>query len=216
MDWLTALQSSTLAMALRDSAWLYLTVRVAHLLGAALMVGAIVPLDLRLLGLWRRVSPAPLGRVLRSCAAVGLIVAIVSGSLLFVVSPVRYADSDVFVGKMVLVGLGGANRSLRRAYASPSRLLSRSMARCAGNGRSPCQAAQRRLGRASRPLSGASEAPAGRRCGSCEGHVSCFTSRLRFRAQPMGQDKAQAAAKGRSLGQACNAGLAHWLGSPRA
>jgi len=32
----------------------------------------------------------------------------------------------------------------------------------------------------------------------------------------MGQDKAQAAAKGRSLGQAYNAGLAHWLGSLRA
>lgn len=117
MDWLTALQSSVLAAALRGSVPFYLSVRVAHLLGVALMIGAIVPLNLRLLGLWRWVSPALLGRVLRGCAAAGLIVAIVSGALLFVANPARYAASDLFLAKMVLVGLGGANALLASRIA---------------------------------------------------------------------------------------------------
>ena len=72
-----------LAEWLRFSRWGYAAVNALHIFGIALLVGAIVPLDLRLLGLWRSVELAPLYRMLSRIAAAGLLLAIASGALLF-------------------------------------------------------------------------------------------------------------------------------------
>lgn len=48
-QWLAALEATELARALRDSVWIYPLVNAGHILGVALLVGSIVPLDLRLL-----------------------------------------------------------------------------------------------------------------------------------------------------------------------
>ena len=48
-----AVEASAVASFLRQSHWTYPAVNAAHLLGIALLVGAIVPMDLRLMGLWR-------------------------------------------------------------------------------------------------------------------------------------------------------------------
>lgn len=45
-----ALEASTWATALSGSLWVYPLINAGHLLGIALLVGAIVPMDLRLLG----------------------------------------------------------------------------------------------------------------------------------------------------------------------
>ena len=56
---LAAVEASGLATALRFSrGWGYAAVNTAHVLGVALLVGAAVPLALRLLGLWRGVPLA--------------------------------------------------------------------------------------------------------------------------------------------------------------
>ena len=52
-DWAAALEATALATGLRNSVWSYPLVNAAHILGVALLVGSIVPLDLRLLGAWR-------------------------------------------------------------------------------------------------------------------------------------------------------------------
>ena len=57
-DWLGGLEATALARALRDSVWTYPMINAGHILGVALLVGAIVPLDLRLLGVWRS-APHP-------------------------------------------------------------------------------------------------------------------------------------------------------------
>jgi hypothetical protein len=101
-----AVEGLALAEWLRFSRWGYAAVNALHILGIALLVGAIVPLDLRLLGLWRSVELAPLYRMLSRAAAAGLLLAIASGALLFSVRATEYADGALFRAKMVLVILG--------------------------------------------------------------------------------------------------------------
>ena len=109
--WLTALQGSELALALRFSRWGYAFVKTAHILGIALLVGAIVPLDLRLLGLWSGIERAVLLRVLVPVAATGLALAVTAGFLLFSTRAVDYAALPLFRIKLLLI-LAGSSSAL--------------------------------------------------------------------------------------------------------
>ncbi|WP_445398454.1 hypothetical protein [Zobellella sp. An-6] len=124
-DWLVALEATALAGALRNSVWVYPLVNAAHILGVALLVGAIVPLDLRLLGAWRSVALAPLWRVLTRTAGAGLALAIVCGSLLFITRATEYAASGLFISKMAVVAMGTANALALRWVrpVDPERIL---------------------------------------------------------------------------------------------
>jgi len=116
-EWFAALEATALAAALRNSVWTYPLVNAAHILGVALLVGSIVPLDLRLLGLWRSVPLALLWGVLTRTAGAGLVLAIVFGVLLFITRATEYTASNFFIAKMVVVGLGTANALLLRILA---------------------------------------------------------------------------------------------------
>lgn len=126
---LAAVAAWDVAVWLRQARLGYALVNTAHVLGIALLVGAIVPLDLRLLGLWPRVDRAALVAVLVPMAACGLALALVSGGLLFAVRAPSYAALPVFALKQGLVGLGVASAlalHLRHGpalrSASPARL----------------------------------------------------------------------------------------------
>jgi hypothetical protein len=107
--WLAALEATPLAGTLRGSVWAYPLVNTAHILGVALLVGSMIPLDLRLLGAWRSVPLTPLWRVLTRTASAGLGLAVVFGTLLFITRATEYAASGLFLSKMVVVGIGTAN-----------------------------------------------------------------------------------------------------------
>ncbi len=113
-EWLAGLEATALAAALRDSVWVYPLVNAGHILGVALLVGSIIPLDLRLLGAWRSVPLAPLWQVLTRTAASGLALAVVFGSLLFITRATEYAASGFFIAKMVVVGAASANALVLR------------------------------------------------------------------------------------------------------
>ena len=98
--------------ALRNSTLAYPLVNAGHILGVALLIGGIVPLDLRLLGLWRRYPVMVFVDVLRVTSAFGLGLAVVCGSLLFATAAVDYAGSILFRVKMVVVLLGVSNALL--------------------------------------------------------------------------------------------------------
>lgn len=98
-----AIQASSLSQTLRASLWLYPLVNTGHVLGIALLFGAIVPLDLRLLGCWRSVPLAPLVRVLVPVAIAGLALAIGSGVLLFATRPIDYVVEPLFLVKFALL-----------------------------------------------------------------------------------------------------------------
>jgi hypothetical protein len=113
---LTALQQADPVAALRASRWVYPLVNATHIAGLALLFGAIVPLDLRLLGAWPGVPLGPLARVLVPAAMAGLLLAAASGLLLFSVSAATYAATPLFLAKLGLIAAAVANAlALRRS-----------------------------------------------------------------------------------------------------
>ena len=111
---LTALQAAEPVAALRTSRWIYPLVNAGHIAGLALLFGAILPLDLRLLGAWRSVPLHHLARVLVPVAMAGLALAAVTGLLLFSVSAVKYAGIALFPVKLGLIAAAAANALLLR------------------------------------------------------------------------------------------------------
>lgn len=104
-----ALQASAGSEALRASVWLYPLVNTLHLVGLALLFGAIAPLDLRLLGAFRRVPLAPLAATLVPVATAGLPLALVSGALMFVTRPLDYLAEPLFGLKLGLLAMAVLN-----------------------------------------------------------------------------------------------------------
>lgn len=119
---LAALEATELARLLRNSVYAYPLINTAHLLGVAILVGAIIPLDLRLLGAWPSVPLAPLWLVLPRTAGTGLVLAIFFGLLLFTTRATEYAASSLFIAKMVLVSAAAINALVMHRIAS-KRLL---------------------------------------------------------------------------------------------
>jgi hypothetical protein len=97
------------AIWLQRSATAYLFVNAAHILGIAVLLGAILPLDLRLLGFFRRFPIEVLGPFLVRVAAVGLSLALLSGAWLFSVKPDEYLANAAFRWKLVLLALALVN-----------------------------------------------------------------------------------------------------------
>jgi hypothetical protein len=106
---LLALENLAFVSALRNSTLMYPLVNTGHILGIALLIGGIIPLDLRLLGLWRQYPVMVFVDVLRTTAAIGLGLAFVCGALLFATAAADYAGSMLFQVKMVLVLMGVLN-----------------------------------------------------------------------------------------------------------
>lgn len=112
VELLEGIAAFPLASAMRRSAVLYLVVNAAHILAIALLVGAIVPLDLRLLGFFGSASLDVLAPFLSRAAAVGLALAVVTGFCLFSVRPSVYASNPAFLTKLALLGVGAVNALL--------------------------------------------------------------------------------------------------------
>ena len=110
LDWLPGwIAGSALATALKGSATLYLFVNAAHILSIGMLFGAILALDLRLLGLARAVPLAAVAPYLSRIAATGLALAIATGLCLFSVRPAEYAANPAFLAKLGLIALGLVN-----------------------------------------------------------------------------------------------------------
>lgn len=104
---LAGLEGSVLAQTLRSGRWSYAAVNTAHIFGIALLFGAIVPLNLRLLGVWHgRMELQALARVLVPVAATGLSLALVAGFFLFSARAGDYADNPFFLAKLTLATAG--------------------------------------------------------------------------------------------------------------
>jgi hypothetical protein len=109
MDWLAWLSGLPPAVALRQSSLLYLLVNAAHILSIGLLIGAIVPLDLRLIGIVRGGPVSVLAPFLVRVAATGLLLAVMTGLLLFSVKPQEYISNPAFLTKLGLLTVGLIN-----------------------------------------------------------------------------------------------------------
>ena len=101
-----ALEGSALAQALRSSRWGYAAVNAAHIFAIALLIGSVVPLNLRLLGVWRGISREAVVRVLAPVAASGLILALLTGPLLFSVRAQEYSGMGFLQAKLIFIAVG--------------------------------------------------------------------------------------------------------------
>lgn len=117
LEWLS---EGIVAQALTASPVLYIFANAAHILSIGLLVGAILPLDLRLLGLFKRTPLQLLGPFLTRTAATGAVLAILTGMVLFTVRANEYVGNPAFLTKMGLLAAGIANVALLR-IASPWR-----------------------------------------------------------------------------------------------
>lgn len=109
MEIFAALEQSSLGVAVRSSSLLYPVANVAHVLGTILLVGPILMLDLRLLGLSRRIPLRLMAQHLLPWSIFGLLVMIASGFLLFTAEATAYAVNSVFQLKAVLIAAGILN-----------------------------------------------------------------------------------------------------------
>lgn len=90
------------------SSWIWPTMEVLHFIGLSLMLGALLIIDLRLAGLFRRINIAATHRIL-PWVFVGFTLNLVTGLLFFFGDPARYSINIGFQIKMLLVLLAGLN-----------------------------------------------------------------------------------------------------------
>ncbi|NMA99865.1 MAG: DUF2214 domain-containing protein [Phyllobacteriaceae bacterium] len=97
------------AVAMRRSSTLYIFVNAAHILGIGIILGPILSLDARLLGLFRALPLPVIGPFLANVAKFGVVLALLTGLALFSVRPLDYLDNPAFLIKLGIVALAVAN-----------------------------------------------------------------------------------------------------------
>ncbi len=97
------------AVFLQESWIAYLFVNSAHILGIGLLLGAILPLDLRLLGVVSGRELPVLGPFLLRTAATGAALAVLAGLWLFSVKPNEYLQNPAFLVKAALLVMAFLN-----------------------------------------------------------------------------------------------------------
>ena len=109
-----ALEATELAQFLKVSRWVYPFVNAGHILGIALLIGAVVPMDLRILAVLRRPTLEETIALLRPVAVTGLVLALACGGLLFVTQATDYVGNGWFWAKITLVVLATVNALIHR------------------------------------------------------------------------------------------------------
>ena len=104
------LEASALGHLMRESGpWTYAIVNLVHILGVALLFGAVVMLDLRLLGVWRRVPLATIAQVAAPVALCGFVVAAASGLGLLATKATEYIGNPFLSVKFPAIAIGLVN-----------------------------------------------------------------------------------------------------------
>jgi len=100
--------ASALGHFMRESGpWTYAFVNLAHILGVASLFGAVLIIDLRLLGVWRRTPLAVLTHVAVPVAAGGFGLAVLSG--LLAANATEYVGNPFFYVKFPAIAIGLVN-----------------------------------------------------------------------------------------------------------
>jgi hypothetical protein len=104
------LEGSTLGHAMRGAGvWTYGLVNLIHILGVSSLFGSLLLLDLRLLGLWRRVPLAAIATAAVPVSRAGFAVAAASGLCLIVTNATEYAGNPFLLLKFPAIAIGLLN-----------------------------------------------------------------------------------------------------------
>ena len=104
-----ALESMPLAVAMRQELWLYPIVEIAHITGFVILVGSIVVLDLRLLGLSRTLRVSMLTRHVLPWSIAAFFLIVPTGLLMFMAHASDFLTNRAFQLKLLLIMLAGIN-----------------------------------------------------------------------------------------------------------
>jgi hypothetical protein len=109
-DLLAWLEGSPLGHAMRNAGvWSYGIVNLTHILGVSSLFGAVLVLDLRLLGLWRSIPLASIARPTVPIATTGFIVAALSGLCLLSTNGSEYIGNPFLLIKFPAIFVGLLN-----------------------------------------------------------------------------------------------------------
>lgn len=103
---LIAIETSEIGALIRQSAWIYPTANVAHVVAIVLFAGAIAVMDLRLMGALAGSDPTRVVRGARRAAILALIAVLTSGAVLFTAEASHVALNGIFQIKMGLIAFG--------------------------------------------------------------------------------------------------------------
>jgi hypothetical protein len=104
--WLSTTDLRLFLYRFEDWDWLFVFLHVAS---AAMLFGAILIVDMRLIGVMRRLDLRQLAALTLPWAVGGALVAIVTGVVLLMFDPVAHGVHTYFLPKMALIVLGFAN-----------------------------------------------------------------------------------------------------------
>jgi hypothetical protein len=118
-DLISYFEDSALADNIRENDLLFPLIESVHVLAICLVVGSILVVDLRLLGLAsidRPVSRVTSGILPLTWSAFALAVA--SGALLFISNATKYLENGYFVAKIILICIAGLNMAIFHAIGA--------------------------------------------------------------------------------------------------
>jgi hypothetical protein len=115
---IAALESAPIAVAMRQELWLYPIVEIVHITGFVVLVGSIVVLDLRLLGLNTSLSARELGRHVLPWSIGALLLIVPTGLLMFMAHAQDLVGNRAFQVKLGLIFLAGLNAAAFHAGTS--------------------------------------------------------------------------------------------------
>lgn len=99
--------------------WTYALVNTAHIFAVSALFGSILILDLRLLGVWRRIAISDVRSVATPVALTGFAMAAVTGAAMLATKATAYADNPFLFIKFPAIALGVLNATslnLTRAW----------------------------------------------------------------------------------------------------
>ena len=115
MAWLEA---SALSEFLRGlDIWTYGLINLVHILGISTLFGAVLLLDLRLMGLWRSIPVLSLIRPTVPLAAVGFILAAASGTLMLSFNTTNYHGNPFLYVKLPVIVVALVNIAIIQRLA---------------------------------------------------------------------------------------------------
>jgi hypothetical protein len=113
------LEGTAASAAIRRSLWAYPLASVLHVLGVGLLLGSILALDLRLLGLARALPARPLARLLVPLAATGVALQVPTGAVMLLADAAALLGHPLMLAKLALLALALANVVLVHRAAGP-------------------------------------------------------------------------------------------------
>lgn len=120
-DFLTSIDQSAIATAVRESLYIYPALETLHAIGLGLLFGSILAFDFRVLGVHKALPLRLLGRHLLPWVWLGFGLNAVSGILMFASDAVKFSGNVALQAKLVLIVLAGLNALVFETRLNPVR-----------------------------------------------------------------------------------------------